>query len=208
MAWRQDGRFLHREVYRFPNASVRQDDSLAWDLEPLCREVLNGLAASREQGFAPDSLGIDTWGMDYVPLDRRGTPVAPVYCYRDSRGERAVEQAHLRVPFEAMYERTGSQYQPFNTVYQLFADKLEGGSTARCTGIPALIVLYTGIRKGELIALKWENIDLSTERLSVNKAVAFHNNSVSVKTPKTKSGYRMAPIPKVITPILEKAKAD
>ncbi|MEG1884211.1 MAG: site-specific integrase [Clostridia bacterium] len=74
-------------------------------------------------------------------------------------------------------------------------------------GIPALSMLYMGIRKGELIALKWEDIDLAGERLSVNKAVTFHNNSVSVKTPKTKSGFRSVPIPKLILQILTKAKA-
>ena len=75
-------------------------------------------------------------------------------------------------------------------------------------GVPALIMLYTGIRKGELIALTWQDIDLETERLFVNKAATFHNNDVSIKTPKTKSGYRAVPIPKLIVPILEKAKAE
>lgn len=73
-------------------------------------------------------------------------------------------------------------------------------------GIPALVMLYTGIRKGELLALKWEDVDLKTERLTVNKAVAFHNNSVSIKTPKTKAGNRTVPIPKKIVPLLQKAK--
>ncbi|MFR4000447.1 MAG: hypothetical protein ACLT03_05375 [Christensenellales bacterium] len=55
-------------------------------------------------------------------------------------------------------------------------------------GIPTLVMLYTGIRKGELLALKWEDVDLAGERLTVNKAVTFHNNSVSIKMPKTKAG--------------------
>lgn len=73
-------------------------------------------------------------------------------------------------------------------------------------GIPALVMLYTGIRKGELLALKWEDVDLVEERLTVNKAVAFPNNSVSIKTPKTKAGTRTVPIPKKIIPLLQKAK--
>ena len=55
-------------------------------------------------------------------------------------------------------------------------------------GIPTLVMLYTGIRKGELLALKWEDVDLAGERLTGNKAVTFHNNSVSIKMPKTKAG--------------------
>lgn len=73
-------------------------------------------------------------------------------------------------------------------------------------GIPALVMLYTGIRKGELLALKWEDVDLVGERLTVNKAVAFPDNSVSIKTPKTKAGTRTVPIPKKIIPLLQKAK--
>ena len=67
-------------------------------------------------------------------------------------------------------------------------------------GIPALVMLYTGIRKGELLALKWEDVDLVGERLTVNKAVAFPDNSVSIKTPKTKAGTRTVTIPKKIIP--------
>lgn len=85
---------------------------------------------------------------------------------------------------------------------KLIVDTCEGHRM----GIPALVMLYTGIRKGELLALKWEDVDLEAERLTVNKAAAFHNNSVSIKTPKTKAGIRTVPIPKKIIPLLQKAK--
>lgn len=75
-------------------------------------------------------------------------------------------------------------------------------------GIPALIMLYTGIRKGELLALKWEDIDLDEERLTVNKAVAYHNNQGTVKTPKTRAGTRSVPIPTVIITLLQKGKRE
>ena len=78
--------------------------------------------------------------------------------------------------------------------------------TGHRMGIPALIMLYTGIRKGELIALTWNDIDLDAERLSVNKAATFHNNTVSIKTPKTKSGLRTVPIPKLIIPMVRATK--
>ena len=73
-------------------------------------------------------------------------------------------------------------------------------------GIPALVMLYTGIRKGELLALKWEDVDLVGERLTVNKAVAFPDNSVSIKTPEDQGGYSHSAYPEKDNPAASKGK--
>lgn len=125
-AWREDGELKMKEVYRFSNLPDERDGHLVWNLDRLCREVVGGLKACKEQGIVPDSVGIDTWAVDYVLLDSRDQPILPLYCYRDSRGAEGAELAHKVIPFEKLYERTGIQFQPFNTIYQLCWDKAHG----------------------------------------------------------------------------------
>ena len=125
-AWREDGELKMKEVYRFSNLPDERDGHLVRDLDRLCREVVSGLKACKEQGIVPDSVGIDTWAVDYVLLDDQDRPILPLYCYRDSRGAEGAELAHKAVPFDRLYERTGIQFQPFNTIYQLCWDKAHG----------------------------------------------------------------------------------
>ena len=125
-AWREVGELKMKEVYRFSNLPDERDGHLVWDLDRLCREVVSGLRACKEQGIVPDSVGIDTWAVDYVLLDSRDQPILPLYCYRDSRGAEGAELAHKVIPFDKLYERTGIQFQPFNTIYQLCWDKAHG----------------------------------------------------------------------------------
>ncbi len=113
------------EVYRFENRLIRKGGKLCWDMGRLEEEVLRGLARCRELGKIPDSLGIDTWAVDYVLLDGEGRPLGDALSYRDSRTQgmdRLVEKA---VPPKELYARTGIQKQPFNTVYQLMAEKVQ-----------------------------------------------------------------------------------
>ena len=97
-----------------------------WDTERLFKEILNGLKKAKELNKIPVSVGVDTWGVDYVLLDESDTPLEGVYCYRDGRTKSAVPSAHRRIPFAELYAKTGIQYQSFNTVYQLYDDKRDG----------------------------------------------------------------------------------
>lgn len=136
VGWREGEDLVTREVHRFPNAMVRRGGSLTWDLEKLTAEIRRGIALAKE-AFGPlSSLAVDTWGVDYVLL-RDGREVSPCYAYRDGRTEKAVEQVHRLVPFEELYRRTGCQFQPFNTVYQLMADKTAG----RLEGVTDFLML-------------------------------------------------------------------
>ncbi len=125
-AWREDGELKMKEVYRFPNLPREEGGHLVWDLEGLWRQVVAGLTACKDQGITPDSVGIDTWAVDYVLLDREDQPILPLYCYRDGRGAEGAGLVHSILPFDRLYRRTGIQFQPFNTIYQLCWDKAHG----------------------------------------------------------------------------------
>jgi rhamnulokinase len=123
----QDGRIVLQEVYRFENGVRRKDGHLCWDIDTLAREVVNGLRAAHDAGFAPATIGIDTWAVDFVLLDEAGQRIGDAVAYRDERTEgiREVLEKECGLTFAEHYARTGIQYQPFNTVYQLMALKKE-----------------------------------------------------------------------------------
>ena len=124
VGWQEDGELKTQEVYRFPNGVTEQDGHLTWDIDALLGHVKAGIRAARAK-YEIESLSIDTWGVDYVLL-RGDETVYPVYAYRDGRTESAIPQVHEKIPFAELYHRTGIQFQPFNTIYQLYADKLAG----------------------------------------------------------------------------------
>ena len=125
VAWMENGSLKEKEVYRFPNGVQSVDGSLIWDVDALFAEVKNGIKAALAQFENIKSLSIDTWGVDYVLL-RGKEELRPVYAYRDSRTEAVIPAVHEKVPFEKLYSSTGCQFQPFNTVYQLYDDLCKG----------------------------------------------------------------------------------
>ena len=137
LAHLQDGKMVTEEIYRFSNGpqilpgtpgalGSQGNKRLMWDTERLFKEILNGLKKAKELNKIPVSVGVDTWGVDYVLLDESDTPLEGVYCYRDGRTKSAVPSAHRRIQFAELYAKTGIQYQSFNTVYQLYDDKRDG----------------------------------------------------------------------------------
>lgn len=121
----EGGKIVTQEVYRFPNGARQEDGHLVWDTAALLSSVKAGIAAAFAACGRIDSIAIDTWGVDYV-LMRGEEEVLPCYAYRDGRTEQAIAAVHEIVPFAKLYERTGIQFQPFNTIYQLYADKCAG----------------------------------------------------------------------------------
>ena len=136
VGWLDNGQIQTREVYRFPNGVCRQEDHLTWDIQALERSVIAGIAEAFRQFPAIESLSVDTWGVDYVLL-RGDAPVLPCYAYRDSRTEAVIPVVHEKMPFEQLYSRTGCQFQPFNTVYQLQDDLLQG----RLAGVTDMLMM-------------------------------------------------------------------
>jgi rhamnulokinase len=126
LAHRENGELVFEEVHRFPNSPVKRGNSLCWDTDSILAEIIKGLKKCGERGIAPRSIGIDTWGVDYVLLDRDGKELPPCYAYRDNRGYAYIARAEERIPFEKLYAVTGIAKLPFNTIYQLLCDKENG----------------------------------------------------------------------------------
>lgn len=114
-----------RELHRFVNAPVAARHAgsvtLCWPMERLWESILEGLRIAAAGGEV-DSIGVDSWAVDYALLDEDGELVRPVAAYRDPRTKRAFERLRAELGDEAIYGATGIAFQPFNTIYQLAAD--------------------------------------------------------------------------------------
>jgi len=114
------GRLTLQEIHRFPTPAFRDFDTgyACWDLELMESQVVHGLRLV--QGQAPiQSLGIDTWGVDYVLLDPDRARVGPAVCYRDDRTAGVMAEVFRQMPAEEVYRRTGIQFMSINTLIQL-----------------------------------------------------------------------------------------
>lgn len=123
LASMKDGKMQLEEVYRFPNGMDNKNGTLCWDVERLITEIKNGLKKCKEIGKIPVSMGIDTWGVDYVLLDKDDKILGDTVGYRDSRTEGMDEKVYEVISQDDLYARTGIQKQIFNTIYQLMAVK-------------------------------------------------------------------------------------
>ncbi|MCL2362009.1 MAG: rhamnulokinase [Defluviitaleaceae bacterium] len=119
----QNGRLVLEEVYRFPNEMKRLDGQLIWDTNELLDEILTGMKKCVEIGKIPVSVGIDTWGVDFVLLDEAMKMIGPAVAYRDSRTDGMFEEVAKHIPDQELYARTGIPKLVFNTIYQLMALK-------------------------------------------------------------------------------------
>ncbi|MET8988955.1 rhamnulokinase family protein [Nonomuraea wenchangensis] len=113
------------EAHRFPNGPVRVAGRLHWDVLGLYREILAGLRAAGPVS----SIGVDSWAVDYGLLDESGALLGNPVHYRDDRTQGVAERVAAEVGAETLYETNGLQVLPFNTVYQLLADRLDRAAT-------------------------------------------------------------------------------
>jgi len=150
VGWMEDGELKTEEVFRFPNGAKEQDGHLVWDMEEMLGYVREGIRKARER-YEISSLSIDTWGVDYV-LMKGDEEVRPLYAYRDHRMDEVVPKVHEKIPFEELYSIAGCQFQPFNSIYQLYADKLAG----RLEGVTDFLMIpeylmykLTGVKRKE-----------------------------------------------------------
>ncbi|MGA7305432.1 MAG: rhamnulokinase family protein [Rhodothermales bacterium] len=111
------------EAYRFPTPFVEESGHYRWDLERLEGCIREGVELGLQ--LAPDakSVSVDSWSVDFVALDAAGRPTRRPYCYRDARNQGMMDLAFRTVSKERLYEITGIQYLPFNTLFQILADK-------------------------------------------------------------------------------------
>jgi rhamnulokinase len=144
MLARFDGRNLAlEEIYRFPNRPVTLRGHRFWNILALWDETLVGLRKARQVAGTLDSIGVDTWGVDYGLVDAQGFLLGQSFQYRDSRTDGVMEQVFARVPRDVLYARTGIQFLPINTLFQLYAhEHMQPGELAhayRLLMIPDLL---------------------------------------------------------------------
>lgn len=141
-------------VHRFPNGVMEHEGALHWDFDALFAEVLTGLAAAADHAAAAGgeiaSIGIDTWAVDYGLVGADGELAGPPFSYRDDRGAAQVEKVHGILGPERLYETTGLQHLPFNTIFQLAAEQASSLAGRQALLIPDLIAFkLTGSRRTE-----------------------------------------------------------
>ena len=125
VGWAENGEIRTEEVYRFPNGVTELDGHLTWDIDALLGHVKKGIEIAKAKYPQIESLSVDTWGVDYV-LMSGDEEVRPCYAYRDGRTGTVIPRVHEKLSFTRLYRHTGIQFQPFNTIYQLYADKEAG----------------------------------------------------------------------------------
>ena len=109
-----DGKLTLKEVHRFPNLPKKDEEGhLYWDVDSLFSEILIGLKKAGEQGKV-SYVGIDTWAVDYVLLNKEDRRIGKAYCYRDERGMKASKDVHKLLPFATLYSKTGMLPYYFN----------------------------------------------------------------------------------------------
>ena len=119
----ENGKMILEEIYRFENGMVKKDGELCWEFDRLFTEIVNGLKKCKEIGKIPVSMGVDTWGVDFVLLDKDDKVLGNTVGYRDHRTEGMDEEVYKTISLKDLYARTGIQKAIYNTVYQLMAVK-------------------------------------------------------------------------------------
>ena len=121
----KNDRLTLTEVHRFENNPVHVQNRMYWDLLGLWQEIKKGLSLAGSGDAEVLSVGVDTWGVDYVFLDARGDLIGPGYHYRDARTRGILDKAFKKVDRREIFEQTGLQFMELNTAYQLLAARME-----------------------------------------------------------------------------------
>lgn len=152
-----------REMHRFVNRLQKVDGYDCWDIDSLEAEIRRGLENVCEAGIVIDSIGVDTWGVDYVLLNRQGERVGLPIAYRDDRTDGVMAQALTQLGKAEIYRRSGIQFLPFNTLYQLHALVRQQPEVAREVAHALLIPDYFSYRlTGQM---NWEYTNATTTQL-------------------------------------------
>lgn len=119
----ENGKLELVELHRFWNGAVEHEDGLHWGIDQLFTEIKTGLKKGFETyGDAVQAIGVDTWGVDYGLIDAAGKLINAPFQYRDSRNDGMMDEAFTKVSKDEFYKRTGLQFMPFNTAFQLCAE--------------------------------------------------------------------------------------
>ena len=124
LSWLENGELKLEEIHRFENGLVGKNGHLCWDLQQLFHEIKKGMRQCKRTGRIPESMGIDTWAVDFVLLDEQENVIGNTVGYRDGRTKGCDKQLYETITEEELYARTGIQKQIFNSIYQLKAIQL------------------------------------------------------------------------------------
>ena len=185
LGWLENGILKTEEVYRFDNGMEKKDGHLCWNIESLYNHIIEGMKRCRQIGKTPAYMGIDTWAVDYVLLDKDDNVLGNTYGYRDHRTDGMDRVVYGKASQEELYLRTGIQKQIFNTIFQLMAHReKEQDILSRAEHmlmIPDYLnFLLTGVKQTEytnatttgLVAAKSGNWDLELiDRLGLPKKI-------------------------------------
>ena len=163
----ENGQIISEEIYRFPNGVVNKNGHLVWDINALFNEIINGLKKAKELNKIPSVIGIDTWAVDYALLDKNDQLIGDIYAYRDNRTNISIPRVHSLISHQELYSATGIQFQPFNTIYQLYEDKMSGKLKNASTFLMLpdyLNFLLTGRKKQEYTNATSTSLVNSTKR--------------------------------------------
>jgi rhamnulokinase len=125
-----NGKIEIQEIYRFDNGIIGQDGRYFWNIDRLFDEIINGLKVAKAVGIEECTLGIDTWAVDYVLIDKKGNRMQEVYAYRNERSKTAIADIKRKISLENIYKKTGIQLLHFNTLFQLYVHDKEELKTA------------------------------------------------------------------------------
>jgi len=119
------GRLTLEEIHRYPNTPITECGSLCWNISHLFVELQTGLRKAAARGLPVTSISADSWGVDYLLLDANDEVISPTYHYRDARTARGVAKVNKLVDWPSVFDETGIQFMPLNTIYQLAAETPE-----------------------------------------------------------------------------------
>ena len=128
----QGGNFEMKEVYRFPSGIIELGGKYYWDVLAIYNHFCQCLKELGRQGVVPDSIGIDTWGVDFGFVGEDGSLLGYPRAYRDPYTEGIPEEVFQTVPREDLYGATGIQIMNFNSIFQLYAQAKEGFAPLKC----------------------------------------------------------------------------
>lgn len=163
IGWQEDGKFKLEEIFRFDNKQILRNGHYCWDTENLWRGIIDGLKACKEKGMIPATVGIDTWGVDFVLLDKYDRMIGDAVAYRDARTEGMDKLVETRISPVQLYARTGIQKASYNTIYQLMAlqqehpEQLEQAEWLLMTP-DYYHFLLTGVKKNEYTIASTSNL--------------------------------------------------
>ncbi|CAI6307402.1 rhamnulokinase [Bacillus subtilis] len=120
-----EGKLDIQEIHRFANGFSQRDGHCFWDIDHLLKQILQGLQKVKTLGYEHCIVGIDTWAVDYVLLDEKGDRLREAISYRDRRTDHTIDKLEHTLSKAAIYQKTGIQFQPFNTIYQLYEEDRE-----------------------------------------------------------------------------------